>query len=72
MGRNNGILKHMRACNYVFPFINNKWFFYIEYNLAFIKKSPIRVFYLIFNYFMTEIRSLSSLLFQRRCAHAEA
>jgi len=44
-------------------------FLYIEYNLAFIKKSPIRVFYLIFNYLVTEIRSLSSLLFQRRCAH---
>ena len=70
MGRNNGILKYMRACNYVLPFIISV-FLYIEYNLAFIKKSPIRVFYLIFNYLMTEIRSLSSLLFQRRCAHAE-
>ena len=28
MGRNNGIiLKYMRACNYVLPFINNKCFF---------------------------------------------
>ena len=27
MGRNNGILKYMRACNYVLPFINKKCFF---------------------------------------------
>ena len=30
MGRNNGILKYMRACNYVLPFINNKCFFCIS------------------------------------------